>query len=116
MRRFMFATTISAVMATTALAQSSNWDELADQPFPNNYPTSEAANTLLDELTFQRAVQSYLWSLPAMNMYAMREGQRKAFGDDSNILMIAKDRIDYHLEYTTGNPDVKRIGGRYETD
>ncbi len=106
MRRFMFATTISAVMATTALAQSSNWDELADQPFPNNYPTSEAANTLLDELTFQRAVQSYLWSLPAMNMYAMREGQRKAFGDDSNILMIAKDRIDYHLEYTTGNPDV----------
>ena len=89
-----------------AQAQSSHYDELAKLPFPGAYPTKAAAATLKDELAFQRAVQSYLWSLPAMNMYAMREGQRKAFGDDSNILMIAKDRIDYHLEYTTGNPDV----------
>ena len=41
-----------------------------------------------------------------MNIYAMREGQRNAFGDDSNIMIIAKDRIDYNLRYTTGNPDV----------
>jgi len=84
----------------------SHYDKLANLPFPNAYPTPESADVLHEELAFQRAVQTYLWSLPAMNMYAMREGQRKAFDDNSNTLMIAKDRIDYHLEYTTGNPDV----------
>jgi hypothetical protein len=62
-------------------AQSSHYDELANLPFPGAYPTKAAADTLKDELAFQRAVQAYLWSLPAMNIYAMREGQRNAFGD-----------------------------------
>ena len=92
--------------AKTERAQTAHYDELAKLPFPGAYPTEGSAKILKDELAFQRAVQTYLWSLPAMNMYAMREGQRKAFDDESNTLMIAKDRIDYRLEYTTGNPDV----------
>ena len=85
---------------------SSHYDELADLPFPNGYPTAEAADALLDELAFQRAVQTYLWSLPAMNVYAMREGQRATFGAESNVLAIWKDRIDYNTLVTTANPDV----------
>jgi hypothetical protein len=84
----------------------SHYEMLAELPFPGSYPTAEAAEVLHTELTFQRAVQSYLWALPAMNMYAMREGQRNTFGDASNILMISKDLIDHNLRYTTGNPDV----------
>ncbi len=84
----------------------SHYDELANLPFPNNYPTTEAANTLHDELAFQRAVQTYLWSLPAMNVYAMREGQKKTFGAESNVLAIWKDRIDFNTLVTTANPDV----------
>ena len=105
-RSIILIAAILLVLCAPAQAQSTRWDGLAKLPFPGAYPTKEAAETLKDELAFQRGVQTYLWSLPAMNMYAMREGQRKAFDDDSNILMIAKDRIDYHLEYTTGNPDV----------
>ena len=85
---------------------SEHWDQLADLPFQGGLPTDESADVLHDELAFQRAVQTYLWSLPAMNMYAMREGQRNSFGDASNVLMISKDRIDHNLRYTTGNPDV----------
>jgi hypothetical protein len=96
----------SAIAQDRTQAHSSHYDELAKLPFPGGYPTKEATAALKDELAYQRAVQTYLWSLPAMNMYAMREGQRKAFDDDPNTLMISKDRIDYHLEYTTGNPDV----------
>ena len=106
MKKIILAVVAIAMLSTQGLAQSTHYDALADLPFPNNYPSKEAADTLLDELAFQRAVQTYLWALPAMNMYAMREGQREAFGDASNILMIAKDRIDYNLEFTTGNPDV----------
>ena len=38
------------------------------------------APTLTDELFFQRAVQTYLWALPALNMYGMKEGSEKVFG------------------------------------
>ncbi len=46
---------------------SSHYDELANLPFPGAFPTKETAATLKDELAFQRGVQTYLWSLPAMN-------------------------------------------------
>ncbi len=90
----------------TQKTKSTRWDELAKLPFPGGYPSKEAAETLKDELAFQRAVQTYLWALPAMNIYGMREGQRTTFGDDSNILIIMKDRIDFNTLYSTGNPDV----------
>ena len=86
--------------------QDSHYDRLAQLPFPNNYPSEDAANTLHDELAFQRAVQTYLWSLPAMNVYAMREGQKNTFGAESNVLAIWKDRIDYNTLVSTANPDV----------
>ncbi|MBT3289534.1 MAG: DUF1254 domain-containing protein, partial [Victivallales bacterium] len=106
--RTLLLLTVCVLAVTGCQTQrgSSHYQELADVPFPGNQPAQESADALHDELVFQRAVQSYLWALPAMNMYAMREGQRKAFDDDSNTLIIAKDRIDYNLEYTTGNPDV----------
>ena len=86
--------------------EMSHYDKLANLSFEGGYPSEEANKVLAKEQIFQRGVQAYQWAIPAMNMYAMREGQRAAFGDDSNILMIAKDRIDYNFEYTTGNPDV----------
>ncbi len=33
---------------------------------------------------------------PAMNIYAVREGQRKTFGADPDVLAIWRDRIDYN--------------------
>lgn len=90
----------------TKTTEGNHYDTLVDLPFLGGYPTDEANKALADELIFQRGVQTYMWALPAMNMYAMREGQRAAFSDASNVLAIAKDRIDYNLEYTTGNPDV----------
>jgi hypothetical protein len=96
----------SAMAGDTSKSGSSHYDELAKLPFPGAYPTKETVATLKDELVFQRGVQSYLWALPAMNMYAMREGQKKVFGDASNILIIAKNLIDHNFRFTTGNPDV----------
>jgi hypothetical protein len=58
----------------TAQAQASHY-ELANLPFPSNRPSEEASARLHDELQFQRAVQVYLWALPAMSMVAMRDAQ-----------------------------------------
>jgi hypothetical protein len=45
---------------------------LADLTFEGGYPSDDAAQALGEELFFQRAVQTYLWALPAVNMCAMK--------------------------------------------
>jgi hypothetical protein len=87
-------------------AQTARYDELARQPFPNGYPTTEAAAKLNDELLFQRAVQVYLWALPAINLMAMKEGSEKAFGADYNIFPVWKQRLNAKTLVTTPNSDV----------
>ncbi len=103
----------SAVMAfvlfmvvNPAQGQNAWWDELANQPFPENYPTRQSSQVLLDELIFQRAVQVYLWALPAMNMYGMKEGSEKIFGKGYNVLPIWKQRLNAKTLITTPNSDV----------
>ena len=82
------------------------WDELANLPFPESYPAGHSSEILLDELTFQRAVQVYLWALPAMNMYGMKEGSEKIFGKGYNVLPVFKKRLDAKTLVTTPNSDV----------
>ena len=47
---------------------------------------------MLDELFFQRAAQTYLWALPALNMYGMKEGSEKVFGKGYNVLPVSNQR------------------------
>jgi hypothetical protein len=64
----------STVFAVVTHAQSSRFDELANAPFTNGFLSKEAIASLEDELVFQRAVQSYLWGLPVLNIYGMKDG------------------------------------------
>ncbi len=82
------------------------YQELADQPFDADYPTPEATRTLDEELFFQRAVQTYLWALPAVNMFAMKEGQAATFGEGYNVLAIFENRLKSRTIITTPNSDV----------
>ena len=70
----------------------SRYAELANLPFAEDYPTQETAQQLKDELLFQQATQSYLWALPAINMWAMKEGSEKVFGAGYNVLPVWKKR------------------------
>ncbi|WP_231632824.1 DUF1254 domain-containing protein [Gordonia sp. HS-NH1] len=84
----------------------SRYDELADAEFDRGFPTSETIETLRTELVFQRAVQSYLWSLPAINIWAMKEGSERQFGAGYHVLPIWQERIDAATLVTTPNFDV----------
>jgi hypothetical protein len=61
-RRFVAAALICAVgmagLASPALAQETRFGQLANLPFKENRPTKETAQTLRDELLFQRATQT----------------------------------------------------------
>src|SRR5271154_6090704 len=89
-----------------AAAQDSHYDQVANTPFPNGYPSKESITALQDELLFQRGVQIYLWALPALNMYAMKEGSEKVFGAGYNVLPIFKERLNAKTLVTTPNSDV----------
>ena len=87
-------------------AISNRFDELARLPFLENRPTVETAQTLRDELLFQRASQAYLWALPLINTLGMKVGSEKAFGAGYNVLPIWKKRLDAKTLVTTPNSDV----------
>ena len=65
-------------------------DALANTKFTNGYPTCDFAPMLADELYFQRAVQVYLWTLPAGNMFAMKAGSEKTYSAGYNVLLVWK--------------------------
>ena len=93
-------------MTTPALAQETNFDKLANLPFAEGRPTKETAQTLRDELLFQRATQVYLWAMPLINTLGMQVGSEKAFGAGYNVLPIWKRRLDAKTLVTTPNSDV----------
>jgi hypothetical protein len=100
------ALSLGVVLAAPALAQMSRYDELANMPFTEGYPSKEGIAALKDELLFQRAVQSYLWAQPALNMYGMKEGSEKIFGKGYHILPVFKERLNAKTLITTPNSDV----------
>jgi len=97
----------AVTVATVATAQAqSQFDKLANAPFEENRPTKETAQTLRDELLFQRATQTYLWALPLINTLGMQLGSEKVFGKGYNVLPIFKNRLDAKTLITTPNSDV----------
>jgi hypothetical protein len=57
-----------------SFAQANRFEELANLPLATDCPTEQTAQRLEDELLFERGVQSYLWALPAINMWAVKGG------------------------------------------
>ena len=103
--QLLAAALVCAVTVTTAPAQS-QFDKLANAPFKENRPTKETAQTLRDELLFQRATQTYLWALPLINTLGMQAGSEKVFGAGYNVLPVWKKRLDAKTLVTTPNSDV----------
>ncbi len=100
------ALVVSSGLASAALAQENSFDKLANLPFAEGRPTKETAQTLRDELLFQRATQTYLWALPLINTIGMQVGSEKTFGVGYNVLPIWKKRLDAKTLVTTPNSDV----------
>jgi hypothetical protein len=97
---------LGVVFTTPVLSQQPHYNDLANLPFRQGYPTDEMTQRLTDELLFQRGVQSYLWALPAINMWAMKEGSEARFGAGYNVLPVWKERLSAKTLVTTPNSDV----------
>ncbi len=101
-----FGAGCTTTQTRTADAQPARYDELANLPFKDGYIAKDNTPTLLDDLFFQRAAQTYLWAIPALNIYGMKEGSEKVFGKGYNVLPIWKQRLNAKTLITTPNSDV----------
>jgi hypothetical protein len=70
--------------------------------FENDYVTEETAAKLREELKFQAAVQTYLWSFPLANVMSLRNGHRAA-GIDNSAIPIFEDYLTPKTVVPTGN-------------
>ena len=102
----MISAIATAMPTGQALADTTRFDTLANAPFVENRPTAEMAQTLREELLFQRATQAYLWALPLINTLGMKFGSEKVFGEGYNVLPVWKKRLDARTLVTTPNSDV----------
>ncbi|MBF8757399.1 DUF1254 domain-containing protein [Pseudomonas guariconensis] len=71
-----------------------------------NWLDNKEAESLRDELYYQRAVHAYMTMLPALNTIGLRDGSEKAFGAGYNVLPIWKQRMDARAQVPTPNADV----------
>ncbi|EAW0724329.1 DUF1254 domain-containing protein [Salmonella enterica] len=99
----------SVLIASTLFSQTAfadRFDDLANLPLEKNRPTVSTTETLLQELTFQRAMQSYLWAMPLLNTAGMRDGAEATFGTGYNVMPIWAKRLDPKTKITTPNSDL----------
>lgn len=80
-------------------------------------PTKESAQKIFDELAYQRAVQVYLWGIPAVGMQQYRVANANAMGggpDDYKIGYLGS-LLKNNVEHLTGNPDSMYIDYFFDT-
>ncbi|MGD9511744.1 MAG: DUF1254 domain-containing protein [Geminicoccaceae bacterium] len=92
--------------APAAMAQDAAIPPLMAQINNGNWLPQAEAESLRDELFYQRAVHAYITMLPALNVIGMRDGSEAAFGKGYNVLPIWKDRMDSRTWVPTPNADV----------
>jgi hypothetical protein len=75
---------------------------LGELEFEGDYVTEETAVKLREELKFQAAVQTYLWSFPIANIMSLRDGHR-AVGIKNTAIPIFEDYLTPKTVIPTGN-------------
>src|SRR6516164_9886044 len=95
-----------SVFTTPANAQPLPAPPLVKQLNNGNWLPKEEAESLRDELYYQRAVFAYMTVLPALNIIGLRDGSEAIFGKGYNVLPIWKDRMDARAWVPTPNADV----------
>lgn len=123
-KRFLLLTRVLPLMIAVAASSYGMADQHpvdVGSAFKPQYelgvPTDETAQKMFDELAYQRAVQVYLWGLPAVGQQQYRVANAKAMGggpDDYKVGYL-KDLLKSNVEHLTGNPDSMYIEYFFDT-
>ena len=67
---------------------------LLKQMYKCGWPGADVLKSVHEQFLLQRAVQSYMMTLPTLNVIGLRDGSEAEFGAGYNVLPIWKDRMD----------------------
>src|SRR5512136_885356 len=73
--------------------------------FFDGFPDEATVQTLYDNLDFQRAVQAYLQSLPAIQMLEMRKGLLQ-WGPVNRTMVVWEELVDSHTLFLEANANM----------
>jgi hypothetical protein len=101
------AVTLSAFSGAAWAQKSQGNSEIIESrigalEFSGDFPTKETAEKLREELKFQAATQTYLWSFPLANVLSLRDGHRAA-GIQNLSIPIFEDYLTPKTVVPTGN-------------
>jgi len=100
------AIAVVGIIESPVFAQDQAAPPLIEQLNNGNWLPQDEAESLRDELFYQRAIHAYMTMLPALNTIGMRDGSEATFGKGYNVLPIWKDRMDARTWVPTPNADV----------
>jgi hypothetical protein len=96
----------AATLTAPTHAQDQAAPPLVTQINNGNWLPQAEAESLVDDLYYQQAIQAYITMLPALNVIGMRDGSEAAFGAGYNVLPIWKEQMDSRTWVPTPNADV----------
>ena len=76
---------------------------IGDIELVHNYFNDDASTRLFDELDYQRAAQSYIWSTPLVSMTTWRDREGKAFGVSRATDFVVLDSLKEKRGIVTAN-------------
>ena len=79
---------------------------LIKQMYDGGWPDADELKSVHEQFLLQRAVQSYMMTLPTLNVIGLRDGSEAQFGAGYNVLPMWKDRMDSRALVPTPNADV----------
>ena len=94
----------STPMPPGVAAPSTMETRLGTLNFFDGFPDKDSAEKLFDNLDFQRAVQAYLFAIPAVSQVANRNAFR-TFGPPNTVVPIFEELLDGRGIVLTGNND-----------
>src|SRR5262245_15045904 len=67
------------------------------------YPAKENVQKLYDELDYQRAVQAYIWAIPAVDVEVLGNGMKQMGVNSLSTIGIFENFLDANTVVLTGN-------------
>jgi len=104
--RPLMATDIPASITTPDRVET----RIGTLEFFDGFPTPETVELIYDNLDFMRGIESFLTSIPAASIYAMRQGQRDIGSAKNGVIMLTEDLMDARSIYLTANTESVYIG------
>jgi hypothetical protein len=74
------------------------------------YPSQASIKELCDEMDFQRAVQAYLWAMPAVALNELRLGLDRDLGVGNDDIVIFDNYVNSKAVFLTANNTTIYIG------